>query len=169
MYNKEERRFYKLILFVESTSYHKTMLPRINKILNSEQLQAVLQKLFQNRPVKIIRIIAATGRSQVTWIHIENVLNRRRMASFLSFDDLIENFWEWLLMLEMFALAAWEINKIRECVWNLVSVGNIVVSKDRSNSGIVTEKNITPEKTKVLTIDWGQTISIEDPGYILVI
>ena len=145
------------------------MLPRINKILNSEQLQAVLQTLFGNRPVKIIRIIAATGRSQVTWIHIENVLNKRRMASFLSFNVLIENFWEWLLMLEMFALAAWEINRIRECVWNLVCIGDRILSKDDGNSGIVMEKNITPEKTKVLKIDWGQTISSEDPGYILVI
>ena len=145
------------------------MLPRINKILNSEQLQAVLQTLFRDRPVKIIRVIAATGRSQVTWIHIENVLNKRRMASFLSFDDLIENFWEWLLMLEMFALAAWEINQIRECVWNLINVGNRILLKDDSNSGIVMEKKITPEKTKVLKINWGQTISAEDPAYIMII
>ena len=145
------------------------MLPRINKILNSEQLQAVLQTLFRDRPVKIIRVIAATGRSQVTWIHIENVLNKRRMASFLSFDDLIENFWEWLQMLEMFALAAWEINQIRECVWNLINVGNRILLKDDSNSGIVMEKKITPEKTKVLKIDWGQTISSEDPAYIVIV
>ena len=100
------------------------MLPRINKILNSDQLEAVLQILFQSRPVKIIRIIAATGRSQVTWIHIENVLNQRRMATFLSFDDLIKNFWSWLMMLEMFAAAAWEISQIRECVWSLVCIGD---------------------------------------------
>ena len=145
------------------------MLPRINKILNSEQLQAVLQMLFQSRPVKIIRIIAATGRSQVAWIHIENVLNRRRMASFLSFDDLIKNFWSWLLVLEMFALTAWEINQIRECVWSLVNIGDRVLSKDSCNSGVVIEKKITPEKTKVLTIDWGQTILFEDPAYIMII
>ena len=125
------------------------MLPRINKILNCDQLEAVLQILFQSRPVKIIRIIAATGRSQVTWIHIENVLNQRRMASFLSFDDLIKNFWEWLLMLEMFALAAWEIDRLRECVWNLVCIGDLVLSKDSNNSGVVMEKNITKEKLEV--------------------
>lgn len=145
------------------------MLPRINKILNSDQLQAVLQILFQSRPVKIIRIIAATGRSQVTWIHIENVLNHRRMATFLSFDDLIKNFWEWLLMLEMFALAAWEISQIRECVWSLVCIGDRIFDKDNNNQGVVIEKNITPEKTKVLGIDWGQNISLEDPAYIVVI
>lgn len=145
------------------------MLPRINKILNSQQLEAVLQMLFQNRPVKIIRIIAATGRSQVTWIHIENALNRRRMASFLSFDDLIENFWSWLLQLEMFALAAWEIERLRECVWNLVNIGDRILSKDNCNSGIAIEKKITPENTKVITIDWGQTILLEDPAYVIVI
>ena len=91
------------------------------------------------------------------------------MASFLSFDDLIENFWEWLLMLEMFALAAWEINQIRECVWNLINVGNRILSKDHDHSGIVVEKKITSEKTKVLRIDWGQTISAEDPAYLVII
>lgn len=144
------------------------MLPRINKILNSEQLQAVLQTLFRNRPVKIIRIIAATGRSQVTWIHIENILNQRRMASFLSFNDLIENFWEWLQVLEMFALSAWEISQIQECVWNLVAVGDRL-SKDNFSSGIVIEKKITPEKTKVLAINWGRVISWEDPAYVVAI
>lgn len=145
------------------------MLPRINKILNSQQLQAVLQTLFQSRPVKIIRIIAATGRSQVTWIHIENVLNQRRMATFLSFDDLIKNFWEWLLILEMFAASAWEINQIRECVWSLVDIGDRIFDKDNNNCGIVIEKNITPEKTKALRIDWGQNISLEDPAYVVII
>lgn len=145
------------------------MLPRINQILNSAQLEAVLQTLFQNRPVKIIRVIAATGRSQVTWIHIENVLNQRRMASFLSFDDLIGNFWSWLMTLEMFALAMWEIHRIRECVWNLVGIGDRVFSKDNNNSGVVIDKNITPSKTKALTIDWGQNISLEDPAYVIVI
>ena len=125
--------------------------------------------MLQSRPVKIIRIIAATGRSQVTWIHIENVLNQRRMASFLSFDDLIKNFWEWLLMLEMFALAAWQINRLRECVWNLVRVGDSILSKDNNNCRVVIEKKITPEKTKALTIDWGQHISLEDPAYVVVI
>lgn len=145
------------------------MLPRINKILNSEQLEAVLQTLFQNRPVKIIRIIAATGRSQVTWIHIENVLNQRRMASFLSFNDLIKNFWEWLLMLEMFALAAWEINQIRACVWKLACIGDRIFSKDSNKTGIVVDKNITVEKIKILTIDWGETTFLEDPAYVVVI
>jgi len=145
------------------------MLPRINKILNSEQLEAVLQTLFQNRPVKIIRIIAATGRSQVTWIHIENALNQRRMASFLSFDDLIKNFWEWLLMLEMFAASAWEIERIRECVWKLVRIGDRIFSKDSNNTGVVINKDITVEKIKILTVDRGKNMSLEDPAYITVI
>jgi hypothetical protein len=143
------------------------MLTRINKILNSEQLEAVLQILFQNRPIKIIRIIAATGRSQVTWIHLENILNQRRMASFLSFDDLIGNFWEWLVTLEMFALAAWEINRIRECVWHLVDKSDRILVRDNHNCGVVVDKIITSE-TKVLAINWGQTMSLEDPAYILI-
>lgn len=147
----------------------KTMLPRINKILNSEQLEAVLQTLFQNRPIKIIRIIAATGRSQVTWIHIENVLNHRRMASFLSFDDLIQNFWEWLLMLEMFAASAWEINQIRECVWSLVDIGDRILCKDSNNVGVVMNRKIVPEKSKIFMVDWGQVTSEADPAYVTIV
>ncbi len=91
-------------------------------------------------------------------------------------------------------MAAWEINQIRECVWNLVCIGDKpdgqgvtpnapigvacpyrgcaslrILSKDDGNSGIVMEKKISPEKTKVLKIDWGQTISSEDPAYIVII
>ena len=91
------------------------------------------------------------------------------MASFLSLDDLIENFWSWLLQLEMFALATWEIDRLRECVWNLVNIGDRILAKDNCNSGIAIEKKITLENTKVLTIDWGQAISLEDPVYIIVI
>jgi len=59
--------------------------------------------------------------------------------------------------------------KIRECVWNLVSVGDRILSKDNHNSGIVIEKKITPEKIKVLTINWGDNIALEDPAYMTVI
>ena len=90
------------------------------------------------------------------------------MASFLSFDDLIKNFWEWLLMLEMFAASAWEINRIRECVWNLIDIGDRILSKDNHNSGVVMNKDNTL-KTKTLTINWGQNISLEDPAYVIVI
>lgn len=61
-------------------------------------------------------------------------------------------------MLEMFAASPWQISQIRECVWNLVNIGDRVFSKDNHNSGIVMEQKITPEKIKVLKIDWGQNL-----------
>ena len=44
-----------------------------------------------------------------------------------------------------------------------------IFDKDNHNQGVVIEKNITPEKTKALKIDWGQNISLEDPAYVVVI
>ncbi len=86
-------------LGVDSHQYLSTMLSQINKILNSEQLEAVLKTLFCDRPVKILRIIPATGRSQVSWIHLENTVSGQRLATFISFQDLIASFWEWLAVL----------------------------------------------------------------------
>ena len=69
----------------------------------------------------------------------------------------------------MFALAAWQIDRLRECVWNLADIGDRILAKANCNSGMAIEKKITLENTKVLTIDWGQTILLEDPAYIIVI
>ncbi|GAB4551292.1 MAG: hypothetical protein Tsb0014_45590 [Pleurocapsa sp.] len=116
------------------------MISRINKILNSQQLEAVLRTLFPDRPVKILRIIAATGRSQVCWVHLENTISGRRIATFLPFKDLIVSFWQWLAVLEVFALATWEINNIATCVWNLVNVGDRVFSRHTNQLGTIVDK-----------------------------
>ena len=102
------------------------MLPRINKILNSEQLQAVLETLFRDRPVKILRSIAATGRSQVSWIHIENTISGQRLATFISFQDLIDGFWYWLELLKHLIMSAIDLATISTCIWSLAKVGALV-------------------------------------------
>ena len=137
------------------------MISRINKILNSEQLLAVLEQFFQHRPIKILRIIAATGRSQVSWIYLENTISGRRLASFISFQDLVVGFWQRLEVLEMFALASWELSKIATCVWNLVAIGDRIFARETNKVGVVIKKNDR------LWIDWGETIQTEDPAYIL--
>ena len=143
------------------------MISRINKILNSEQLEAVLKTVFRDRPIKILRIIAATGRSQVSWIHLENTVSGRKLATFISFKDLIAGFWEWLAVLEMFALAAWEISTIATCVWNLINIGDGVYSRETNQFGIVVDKDITEyQGINRLWIDWGESIQIEHPAYL---
>ena len=145
------------------------MVSRINKILNSQQLLAVLEQFFQHRPVKILRIIAATGRSQVSWIYLENTLSGRRLASFISFKDLMTGFWRWLEVLEMFALAAWELSKIATCVWNLVTVGDTVFARQTNRKGTVIKKDSNKfSRENRLWINWGETVKTEDPAYILV-
>ncbi len=87
------------------------------------------------------------------------------MATFVSFQDLITSFWEWLIILEMFALAAWELNTIRECVWNLINIGDRVFSRDRNEFGVVIDKDVNLKGIKTFWIDWQNAIEMEDPAY----
>lgn len=50
------------------------MLNQINRILQPEQIAEILDTLFVNRPIKILRTIARTGKysQSVPWVHIDN-------------------------------------------------------------------------------------------------
>ena len=139
------------------------MLPRINKILNSEQLQAVLETLFRDRPVKILRSIAATGRSQVSWIHIENTISGQRLATFISFQDLIDGFWYWLELLKHMIMSAIDLATISTCIWSLANIGDGVFSPKLSRSGIVIDKDISNSGKERLWINWGRGVEVVNP------
>ena len=48
----------------------------LNRILDREQVASILDTLLANRPVKILRVIARTGKhaSSVPWVHYSNEL-----------------------------------------------------------------------------------------------
>ena len=48
----------------------------LNRILDREQIASILDNLLANRPVKILRVIARTGKhaSSVPWVYYSNEL-----------------------------------------------------------------------------------------------
>ena len=85
------------------------MLNQINRILQPEQLAEVLGTLFVNRPIKIIRTIARTGKyaQSVPWVHYECELTGMRRATFISFQDLLQGFWAWLECANLMLMTLW--------------------------------------------------------------
>ena len=83
------------------------MTHQINRILTDNQIVEILNTIFINRPIKILRTICRTGRNatSVPWIHYQNEITGDRLATFISFDDLLQNFWVWLETVNLFAIA----------------------------------------------------------------
>ena len=102
----------------------------INRILDREQIASILDTLLANRPVKILRVIARTGKntSSVPWIYYSNQLTGDRFATFISFDDLIQNFWIWLSTVELTMMAMFKRIAISKVVTLFVSEGDCVYS-----------------------------------------
>ena len=67
------------------------MIHQLNRILQPEQLNEVLQALFINRPVKILRTISRTGKysQSVPWVYYECKITSTRRATFISLNDLL--------------------------------------------------------------------------------
>ena len=60
---------------------------QINRILADSAIAQILDKLFVNRPVKILKTISRR-RNQISWIHYSNEITGQRFATFVSFADL---------------------------------------------------------------------------------
>ena len=107
------------------------MIPRINRILDSEQITSILETLLIDRPVKIIRVIARSGRnnSSVPWLYFENQLSGDRTATFISFEEILKNFWIWLELIQLTIQALYKRINISKVIWQFVETGNLVYSK----------------------------------------
>ena len=101
----------------------------INRILDDEYITNILNYIFINRPVSIIRTISRTGRnkSSVHWLYYVNEITGQ-FSTFISFQDLLQNFWVWLESINLFAIALFQRQKISEVVWHFVKVGDHIFS-----------------------------------------
>ena len=117
---------------------------RINRILKPEQLQDILETLFCKRSVKIIRTIARTGKykQSVPWVHYECQITKKRRATFISFQDLLDGFWLWWESVSVFALSVWATNIVNKVIWSVLSLGTWVYHKDIGKAQLV-EKDIS--------------------------
>lgn len=123
------------------------MISQINQILQPEQLLEVLETLFSNCPVKIIRTMARTGkyRQSVPWVYYECEITKTRRATFISIQDLLEGFWAWLECTNLMLMAQYSALAVTKAIWAILPIGvwvwdeelgrAQVVAKDVSASG----------------------------------
>ena len=136
-------------------------LPEINQLLEPEQLEAVLDNVFHNGNINILKVISATGRSKVSWIYYEWM--GFRFATFVSFQDLIKSFYQWLETIEVLLLYYWEKLAISRCIYRTVEVNSLVGHRNRNEMGVVLTKHMDWRRKPLMEIDWGNEITIEDP------
>ncbi|MEM8723435.1 MAG: hypothetical protein AAGE84_29820 [Cyanobacteria bacterium P01_G01_bin.39] len=141
------------------------LLPQINQLLEPEQLEAVLDTIFHNKNIDILKLIPATGRSKVSWIYYECM--GFRFATFVSFNDLIKSFYNWLETIEVALLYFWEKLAISRSVFRTVKVDSLVCHRDRTEMGVVISKQMDGRKKPLMEINWGNEITIEDPLNLL--
>ena len=115
------------------------MIPYINRILQPEQLRAVLQTLFANRPVQILRTIAKTGKynQSVPWVYYECKLTGSRRATFISFENLLQGFWAWLECTNLMLLATFAKQAVKCAIWAALPLGTWVYSSNLGKSQLV--------------------------------
>ena len=112
---------------------------QINRILNDEYITNILNFIFVNRPVKIIRTIARTGvhASSVPWLYYTNEITGQRFATFISLQDLLSSFWVWLESINIFAIAFNIRKQISKIVYHFLNVGDHIFSLEHGWAYIV--------------------------------
>lgn len=135
----------------------------INRILNDEHLTSILNYIFIDRPVSIIRTISRTGRnkSSVPWVYYVNEITGQKFSTFISFQDLLENFWVWLESVNLFAIAFFQRQKISEVVWHFVKVGDHVFSLQHGWGTIIEKQILDASRQRRLWIDLESDSQIE--------
>lgn len=121
------------------------MLTQINRIIQPEQLLEVLETLFSNRPVKIIRTTARTGkyRQSVPWVYYECEITKSRRATFISIQDLLEGFWAWLECANLMLMAQYSILAVARAIWAILPIGVWVWDEELGRAQVVA-KDVSP-------------------------
>ena len=144
---------------------------RVNQLLPVEYLKSVLETLIANRPLKLLRFIAQTGRSKVAWIYVENTLDNSRYSTFVSFADLLDSFLCWLETAQIALMAFWHKAVISKIVNPFYAVGDCVytpgwgiveiLDKDSTHNGFVPRLWIETEDTieKIMPCEVCQNIT----------
>jgi hypothetical protein len=108
------------------------MITQLNRILQPEQILEILKTLFINRPVKILRTIARTGKygQSVPWVYMECEITGNRRATFVSLADILEGFWAWLECANLLLMSVIEVATLNRAIWAAVERGVWDISKD---------------------------------------
>ena len=111
-----------------TVNQHLSAIPAPNRILFAEQTELVLRTLLINRPLKLIKFLAKTGkyRQSCPWIYVENEITGDRYSTFVSLDDFLRAFWTWIETAQVMFMAFWQRIAISKVVWSLLDVGEEV-------------------------------------------
>ena len=135
---------------------------RINRILQPEQIAEILDTLFSNRPIKILRTIARTGKyaQSVPWVHYECEITGMRRATFISFQDLLQGFWAWLECANLMLMTLWEVNAVIKTIWSVLRVGTWVDHKSMGKSQIVEKDTNKKGKLRLWLRNRGRSYAV---------
>ena len=142
---------------------------RLNRILNDLQLTQILTTIFRNSPgVVVKRAIARTGRNQssVPWVYLFNEITQRHTATFISFDDLLDNFWLWLDTIELMAIALFQRNCISEVIFRCVEQGDRVYSRLHGWAIIVLKERSQSKQLPRIWLELEDRLEIVEPCYL---
>ena len=141
---------------------------RLNRILDDRQLTEVLTRIFLNQPIKVVRAIARTGRNQssVPWVYLFNEITQRYTATFISFDDLLENFWLWLDTIELMAIALFQRQAISEVIYHYVEEGDRVYSRLHGWAVIVLKERSESKQLPRIWLELENRLEIVEPCYL---
>lgn len=144
---------------------------QINRILTDNQITEILNTIFINRPIKILRSLSATGhhKTSVPWVYYVNEITQESMASFISFKDLLQNFWVWLESVNLFALAFFQRLAISEIIYrNFINNGDHVYHKNLGWAKIINSER--SEKLNMprfwIELESDSRIEIVEPCYL---
>ena len=141
---------------------------RLNRILDDRQLTEVLTRIFLNQPIKVVRAIARTGRNQssVPWVYLFNEITQRYTATFISFDDLLENFGEWLDTIELMAIALLQRQAISEVIYHCLEEGDRVYSRLHGWAVIVLKERSESKRLPRIWLELEDRLEIVEPCYL---
>ena len=139
------------------------MTPRINRILDDTAIAQILERIFINRPIKVLRTISRTGRNSISWLHYENEVTGQRLATFVSFEDLLRSFWIWLESVNLMAIALFQRQAISEVVFAVVEVGDSVFSQLHGWVEVIDKDRSETLKQPRLWIESSDSLDVVEP------
>ena len=144
------------------------MKTRLNRILDDRQLTEILARIFLNQPIKVVRAIARTGHhgTSVPWVYLFNEITQRYTATFISFDDLLENFWIWLDTIELMTIALFQRQAISEVIFRCVEEGDRVFSRLHGWAIVVFKERSESKGLPRIVLELEDCLEIIEPCYL---
>ena len=142
---------------------------RLNRILDDLHLSQILTTIFRNSPgIVVIRAIARTGHhgTSVPWVYLFNEISGRYTATFISFDDLLENFWLWLDTIELMAIALFQRRAISEVIFRCVEEGDRVYSRLHGWAIVVFKERSESKRLPRIWLELEDRLEIIEPCYL---